>query len=41
MTVVMFRQPVNGTYQYVQTLHQGTIIPLAFPDITIAVSRLL
>ena len=39
-TVVIFRQPVHGTYQFEQTLSQGTITPLAFPDIAVSVSRL-
>ncbi len=39
-TVGIFCQPVHGTYQFEQTLSQGTITPLAFPDIAVSVSRL-
>jgi Uma2 family endonuclease len=41
MTVVVFRHPVDGTYQFEQTLRHGTITPLVFPDIAVAVSQLL
>jgi Uma2 family endonuclease len=41
MTVVIFRHPVNGTYQFEQTLSHGTITPLAFSDIAVSVSHLL
>lgn len=41
MTVVIFRHPANGTYQFEQTLSQGTITPLAFSDIAVSVSHLL
>lgn len=39
--VMLFRHPVDGAYQFEQTLHQGTITPLAFPDLAVAVSQLL
>jgi Uma2 family endonuclease len=41
MTVVIFRHPINGTYQSEETLSQGTIYPLAFPTIAVSVSQLL
>jgi Uma2 family endonuclease len=41
MTVVIFRHPVDGTYQFEQMLSRGTITPLAFPDIAVSVSQLL
>jgi Uma2 family endonuclease len=41
MTVIIFRHPANGTYQFEQTLRQGRITPQAFPDLTVAVSQLL
>jgi Uma2 family endonuclease len=41
MTVIVFRHPVNGTYQCEQTLRQGGIIPLVFPDLTVSVNQLL
>ena len=40
-TVIVFRNPVNGVYQSEQTIHKGTLSPLAFPDISIEVSQLL
>ncbi len=39
--VVVFRNPVNGSYQSEQVLSQGNIFPLAFPDIAVSVRRLL
>lgn len=42
MQVLVFRQPVDGVYRSVQALARGdTIGPLAFPDVTIAVSEIL
>jgi Uma2 family endonuclease len=41
MTVVIFRHPVDGTYQFEQMVSRGTITPLAFPDIAVSVSQLL
>ncbi len=41
MTVVIFRHPVKGTYQFEQTLSQGTIYPLMLPTIAVSVSQLL
>ncbi len=41
MQLVVMRSPVNGEYQSQVTMKQGTISPLAFPDIAIAISRLL
>jgi Uma2 family endonuclease len=40
-TVVVFRDPVQGHYQSQQTLSQGDIHPVAFPDVTVAISQLL
>ena len=37
----VFRQPAMGTYQLEQTLSQGELTPLAFPDLMISVDRLL
>ncbi|GIX49158.1 MAG: hypothetical protein KatS3mg131_3369 [Candidatus Tectimicrobiota bacterium] len=39
--VHVFRHPVNGTYQFEQTIQQGTLTPLAFPDLAIPVDQLL
>lgn len=41
MKLVVFRSPINGEYESQQTLEAGYIVPLAFPDISIAVNRLL
>jgi Uma2 family endonuclease len=41
MTVIIFRHPANGTYHVEQTLRQGVITPLMFPDLTVSVSQLL
>lgn len=41
MALVVMRQPVNGVYQSQVTLNEGTINPLAFPDVEIWVRRLL
>ena len=37
----VFRDMVNGEYQSQQILLEGTISPLAFPDIAIDVRRLI
>ncbi len=39
--VVVFLNPVDGSYQSEQVLTQGTIFPLSFPDIAVSVRRLL
>jgi Uma2 family endonuclease len=39
--LIMFRRPRRDGYQYEQILTQGTITPLAFPDMAISVERLL
>jgi Uma2 family endonuclease len=39
--LIVFRDPVDGKYQSRQEFTTGTISPLAFPDVTIAVARLL
>jgi Uma2 family endonuclease len=38
---IVFRHPLEGKYQSRQELTSGTISPLAFPDVTIDVARLL
>lgn len=40
-SMLVFRQPVNGTYRFEQTLSQGEITPLAFPDTVVSVDKLL
>ena len=40
-TLMIFRQPVGGTYQFEQTLSQGELTPLAFPALVISVDMLL
>ena len=40
-TLLVFRQPADGTYRFEQTLNRGELAPLAFPDLVIAVDRLL
>ena len=40
MTVLVFRDPSAETYQTEQTLENGVIHPLAFPDLAVSVSRL-
>ena len=40
-TLLVFRQPANGTYRFEQTMSQGELTPLAFPDVVIAVDVLL
>jgi Uma2 family endonuclease len=39
--LIVFRDPVDGTYQSRQEFTTGTINPLAFPDVAIEVERLL
>jgi Uma2 family endonuclease len=41
MELVVLRDPVNGMYQSQVTLTDGTINPLAFPDVAVAVRQLL
>jgi len=40
-TLIVFRNPVDGKYQSRQEVSAGSIHPLAFPDVTIDVLRLL
>jgi Uma2 family endonuclease len=40
-TVVLFKDPIQGNYQSQQTLSQGDIHPVAFPDVTVAIAQLL
>jgi Uma2 family endonuclease len=37
----VFRKPANGDYQSEQILTDGTVYPLAFPEVEISVQRLL
>lgn len=39
--LIVFRNPENNTYLSQRIVHQGAIIPLAFPEIQISVERLL
>lgn len=39
--LIVFRSPTNEGYQTQETMTQGNINPLAFPDIAIAIERLL
>ena len=39
--VIVYRNPTAGDYQSEQTISSGNLSPLAFPDVTINVSRLL
>lgn len=39
--LLIFREPQDGDYQLQTELQQGTISPLAFPDVSFAVSQLL
>jgi Uma2 family endonuclease len=41
MELVVYREPIDGDYQSEQIFTQGTIVPLAFPEVTIAIQRLL
>ena len=40
-TLLVFRQPADGTYRFEQTLVQGELTPLAFPEVVISVAMLL
>lgn len=40
-TLLVFRQPANGSYRFEQTLGQGDITPLAFPDLSVSTAKLL
>ncbi|NET38728.1 MAG: Uma2 family endonuclease [Cyanothece sp. SIO1E1] len=39
--LMIYRHPQNGDYQSKSNLQQGTIAPLAFPDLQFSVSQLL
>jgi Uma2 family endonuclease len=40
--LMVYRQPVDGVYRSVTMLSEGdTVQPLAFPDVTIAVSEIV
>jgi Uma2 family endonuclease len=39
--LMVFRDPIKGRYQSRQEFTQGTIRPIAFPDVVIPISRLL
>ncbi|PSB06094.1 hypothetical protein C7B76_30205 [filamentous cyanobacterium CCP2] len=41
MELVVLRSPQEGDYQEKATLTEGTIQPIAFPDVTVAVNRFL
>jgi Uma2 family endonuclease len=41
MELVVMRNPIQGEYQSQTTLTEGTIAPLAFPDLSLSVRRLL
>lgn len=41
MTLIVFRLPSSDGYQSEQTFTQGTINPLAFPDVVVSISNLL
>ncbi|MEG3851259.1 Uma2 family endonuclease [Microcoleus sp. herbarium13] len=41
MELIVFRVPTDGGYQSRETLTQGNINPLAFPDVAVSVDRLL
>lgn len=41
MQLIVFRLPTNNGYQSKETLVEGVVSPLAFPDIEIVVERLL
>ena len=40
-SLLVFRQPADGVYRFEQTLGQGELAPLAFPEVVISVDRLL
>ena len=39
--LVIHTQPVNNSYTQIQTITAGTISPLAFPDLAVAIDRML
>jgi Uma2 family endonuclease len=39
--VILYRDPSEGDYQSEQTVYSGDLAPLAFPDVTININRLL
>lgn len=39
--LIVFRSPLQTSYQSLQTLTQGSIAPIAFPDISVSIQRLL
>lgn len=39
--VIVFRDPADGEYQQKQIFNQGSIAPLAFPDISVPINRLV
>lgn len=41
MELIVMRDPVDGAYQSQVTLTDGTIYPIAFPDVAISVKQLL
>ena len=41
MELILFREPTNEGYQSRETLTQGNINPLAFPDVAVSVARIL
>jgi Uma2 family endonuclease len=41
MELVVMRNPIQGEYQSQTTLTEGTIAPLAFPDLSLSVRYLL
>jgi len=41
MELIVFREPTNEGYQSRETLTQGNINPLAFPDVAVSVARIL
>ena len=40
-TMIVFRTPLNGDYQIEETVTRGIIHPVAFPDISISVEKIL
>jgi Uma2 family endonuclease len=41
MELIIYRDPLHGDYQSKLTLTTGNVTPLAFPDVAVAVDRLL
>ncbi len=39
--LIVFREPMNGDYQFRQEFTQGEIRPVAFPDLAISIEKLL